>query len=285
MIPVSTQALTMGFHKHFGFRGGADSSSLDQHGATPSTKLEEAVSRPEAGTGSICSEPVESKDTKIAVAAFSIHRRVLETVHDVLLASLREDHDMDLRVFRISLRDHAVSARTKRHLESDRQLRAGYTCFEEPAASYEESARSAYTYVHQKLAIAKFMVLQANERTAAAKEFKEQLGGLRKEFGNCIVPGRNGGVREEDCTSEQHALLAEWGLANANTAKSESQWEDGLRDMVRLSVSKEREEKAMSRRAASEKKSKEAVRMSACTQPRRLSVVLESSKEDRGSQE
>ncbi|KAK2022324.1 hypothetical protein LX32DRAFT_698751 [Colletotrichum zoysiae] len=192
---------------------------------------------------------------------------------------------MDLWVFRRSLRDHAVSARTKRHLESDRQLRAGYTCFEEPAASCEEPARSACTYVHQKLAIAKFMVLQARERTAVAREFKEQLDGLRKEFGNCIVPGRNGGVREEDCTSERHALLAEWGLANTNAAKSENGWEDDLRDMVRLSVSKEREEKAMSRRAASEKKSKEAVRASACTRPRRLSMVLESSEEDGGSQE
>ncbi|KAK2055635.1 hypothetical protein LY76DRAFT_595886 [Colletotrichum caudatum] len=246
----------------------------------PSTKLEKVVSRPEAGTGSICSGPVASKDIKTAVAAFSICRRVLETVHDVLLASLREDHAMDLWVFKRSIRDHAVSARTKRYLESDRQLRAGYSCFEEPAVSYEECARSACTYVHQKLAIAKFMVLQAKERTAAAKEFKEQLDGLRKEFGNCIVPGRNGGVREEDCASEQHALLAEWGLADTSTAESESGWEDDLRDMVRLSVSKERGERAMSRRAASEKKSKEAVRVSACTRPRRLSVVLESGEED-----
>ncbi|EFQ34512.1 uncharacterized protein GLRG_09656 [Colletotrichum graminicola M1.001] len=185
---------------------------------------------------------------------------------------------MDLWRFKRSLRDHAAIVRTKRHWESDRSSCTGQSCFDEPA-SYEECARSACTYVHQKLAIAKFMVLQAKERTAAAKGFKEQLDGLRKEFGDCIVPGRNGGIKEEHCASEQHALLVEWGLTNTSTMESSRGWEDDLRDMVRLSVNKETEEKAKLRKTILTR-SKEAARVSASIRPRRLSVVLESSEED-----
>ncbi|KDN66252.1 hypothetical protein CSUB01_06767 [Colletotrichum sublineola] len=208
-----------------------------------STGLAKTASRPKSNRDSINSKPLESKNIKIAVAAYSIQRRVLETLHDVLQANLREDHAMDLWGFKRSLRDHAVRTRTKRHLESARaSCITGYNCFNEPA-SYEECVLSACTFVYQKLAIAKFMVLQAKERTAAAKECKEQLNGLRKEFGDCIVLEKNGGIREVDCASEQRALLAEWGLANTKTENSGRKWEDDLRDMVRLSVSREREEK------------------------------------------
>ncbi|KAK2017310.1 hypothetical protein LZ32DRAFT_654761 [Colletotrichum eremochloae] len=208
-----------------------------------STGLAKTASRPKSNRDSINSKTLASKNIKIAVAAYSIQRRVLETLHDVLQANLREDHAMDLWGFKRSLRDHAVKTRTKRHLESARaSCITGYNCFNEPA-SYEECVISACTFVYQKLAIAKFMVLQAKERTAAAKECKEQLNGLRKEFGDCIVLGKNGGIREVDCASEQRALLAEWGLANTKTENSGRKWEDDLRDMVRLSVSREREEK------------------------------------------
>ncbi|KAK1590489.1 uncharacterized protein LY79DRAFT_554782 [Colletotrichum navitas] len=268
----------MGFNKYFGLGRGAASPSLDQHGAMPSTELENTLSGPKTDRDSSESDLMASKCIKIAVAAYSIERRVLETLHDTLQASLREEHAMDLWRFKRSLRDHAVNARTKRHWESDRKVCTGQSCFDKPA-SYEECARSACTYVHQKLAIAKFMVLQAKERTAAAKECNEQLDGLRKEFGDCIMPGRNGGVKEEDCASERHALLVDWGLTNTSTKESDRSWENDLRDMVRLSVSEEREEKAKSRRTTSTK-SKEAGRVSASIRPRRLSVVLESSEED-----
>ncbi|KAK1971047.1 hypothetical protein LY78DRAFT_689296 [Colletotrichum sublineola] len=233
----------MGFNKVFGCRDGATSSNVSQHETMSSTGLAKTASRPKSNRDSINSKPLESKNIKIAVAAYSIQRRVLETLHDVLQANLREDHAMDLWGFKRSLRDHAVRTRTKRHLESARaSCITGYNCFNEPA-SYEECVISACTFVYQKLAIAKFMVLQAKERTAAAKECKEQLNGLRKEFGDCIVLEKNGGIREVDCASEQRALLAEWGLANTKTENSGRKWEDDLRDMVRLSVSREREEK------------------------------------------
>ncbi|KAK1999384.1 hypothetical protein LX36DRAFT_680364 [Colletotrichum falcatum] len=186
---------------------------------------------------------------------------------------------MDLWRFKRSLKDYAVTARINRRLDSKRELCTGYSCFGGPV-SYEELVSSACTFVHHKLKIAKFMLLQAKEETAAAKECKEQLDGLRKEFGDCIVPERNGGVGEADCAGEQRALLAEWGLPDTGTEKVERGWEDDLRDMVRLSVKKRREEKARSRWAALRNKSAEAGRVLTHNRPRSLSAVWESSKEE-----
>ncbi|KAK1981848.1 hypothetical protein LZ30DRAFT_749785 [Colletotrichum cereale] len=179
----------------------------------------------------------------------------------------------------MSLKDQAVNARTKRHLESNRKPCTGYSCVDEPV-SCEECVMSACTFVYQKLAIAKFMVLQAKERTTTAKECKEKLDVLKQKFGDCIIPGRNGGIREADCASEQHALLADLGFANTSTEQGERGWGDDLRDMLRLVVSKEREEKAKLRRTTSSKKCKKAGRASARFRPGRLPVVLESPCED-----
>ncbi|KAK1513783.1 hypothetical protein CABS01_07189 [Colletotrichum abscissum] len=44
-------------------------------------------------------------DIKIAVAAYSIQRRVLETLHRTLLAELRQAHDTELETFQHDLKD------------------------------------------------------------------------------------------------------------------------------------------------------------------------------------
>ncbi|GKT65546.1 hypothetical protein ColTof4_03687 [Colletotrichum tofieldiae] len=270
----------MGCIKLYGSKSGTAISKVGQPNLMPSTVLAKATSKFKMENSSIGSEPMVPRDTKVAVASYSIQRRVIEAVHDALQASLREEHIMDLKRFKRSLRDQAFNTRAKRHMVF-KQKQCTNNCFAfDTPTSCGEDFLSACTFVHQKLVIAKFMVLQAKERSKAAKEYNYQLDGLKQEFGDWIMPLRNGGVREADCTKQRNELLADWGLTNTNTDKSGRGWEDDLRDMVRLSVSKEREERARVRLAASVNVTEKAESISAYNRPRRLSVISESSEEE-----
>ncbi|KZL85512.1 hypothetical protein CI238_10993 [Colletotrichum incanum] len=186
----------------------------------PSAALVKTTSKVKTQRPSIGLELMKSGDAKIAVASYSIQRRVIETVHDALQASLREEHIMDLRRFKRSLQDQAFNACVKRHQAFKQNQHTVNRLYIDEPTSCGESFMSACTFIYQKLAIAKFMVLQAKERSNAAKECKSQLEGLKQEFGAWIMPSRNGGIREADCNKQRNELLADWGLTNMNTERS-----------------------------------------------------------------
>ncbi|TQN65069.1 hypothetical protein CSHISOI_10354 [Colletotrichum shisoi] len=269
----------MGFTTMFGARSGITSS---QTRSAPPSHHALAFSK-ETAPKSTPPGPMEPEEVKVAVATYGVQRRVLETLHDALQTSLREEHALDLKRFKRSLKDQAFDARcAQRRRPGSGRKRDARSCHRLDArASYEERALSACNYVHQKLATATFMVQLARERGRAAKEGRDQLEGLRREFGDWIVPARNGGVREGDCARQTKMVLADWGLADAAGEERGRRWEDDLRDMARQSVGRERDERAReSRLAAPDEMAERTRRISACTRPRRLSVISESSDEE-----
>ncbi|TIC91211.1 hypothetical protein CH35J_011358 [Colletotrichum higginsianum] len=268
----------MGFTTMFGAKSGITRS---QSSSAPPSPHAQAFSR-ETATKSTPG-PMEREEVKVAVATYSVQRRVLETLLNALQASLREEHALDLKRFRRSLKDQAFDARcAQRRRQGSGRKRDARSCHcLDGRASCEERVLSACNYVHQKLATAMFMVQLARERGKAAKEGLDQLEGLRREFGGWIVPARNGGVREGDCARQMNMVLVDWGLADAAGEESGRRWEDDLRDMVRLSVGRERDERARKARlAAPDEMAERTGRISACTRPRRLSVISESSDEE-----
>ncbi|KAJ0149804.1 hypothetical protein CTA2_525 [Colletotrichum tanaceti] len=298
----------MGFTAMFGPRS---SITPSQPSSASPPHHAQSVSR-ETTLKSTTGDLMEPEEVKVAVATYGVQRRVLETLHDALQASLREEHALDLKRFKRSLKDQAFDARCARLRrrpkgaggggKGDDDARGCHCPFrrrlllDDDDDDDDDGGRvlSACSYVHQKLATARFMVQLARERARAAKEGRDQLEGLRREYGDWVAPARNGGVREGDCARQTREVLAGWGLVLADDdddddddaggeERGRRRWEDDLRDMVRLSVGRERDERARRARrqqpAAPDSMAERARRISACTRPRRLSVISESSDE------
>lgn len=219
------------------------------------------------------SNKITLEDIKIGVAVYSIQRRVLEVLYATLQAHLLKEHCVELERFKEDLKAQAPHKNVNPCLQLRR--RQVLDCAEGPKAG--GGLVSAYAFICRKVELAKFKVLQVKERRKAAKKSKDELDGLRREFGDWIIPWKNGGITEADCAKERCELLLDWGLASLNSVKNDRQWEDDLRKMVNLTINQERGSRNTSRLEISGETLKKEL---SYTQLRRLSMISESSKEE-----
>ncbi|KAK1546430.1 hypothetical protein CPAR01_00397 [Colletotrichum paranaense] len=182
-------------------------------------------------------------DIKIAVAAYSIQRRVLETLHRALLAELRQAHDTELETFQHDLIDNlrlqAAISHTTRNLFS----KLSSTSSSEEPVTPDERNLPASGRIRRRMEVTKVQLLQAEERRAAGKHLKDEIHGLRKEHGDIVIPERNGGITEADCLSEINTILFDWDLTNVKSEGGTHPWEDDLESMVSYYVQRKQEER------------------------------------------
>ncbi|OHF00910.1 hypothetical protein CORC01_03738 [Colletotrichum orchidophilum] len=179
-------------------------------------------------------------DIKIAVAAYRIQRRVLETLHRTLLAELREAHTVELEDFKENLHVQTLNSRSTCCATARQTSKSGST--KEPTP-FNDRNMPARKCICQRMEITRFQMLQAKERKKAGKVRKEELHGLRREHGDLVIPEKNGGITEGDCVEEISAILVDWGLANVEYNGETRQWEDDLEDMVEFHVQHEQDER------------------------------------------
>ncbi|KAK1624333.1 hypothetical protein BDP81DRAFT_330608 [Colletotrichum phormii] len=188
-----------------------------------------------------------TSEIKVAVAAYSIQRRVLETLYRTLLAELRQAHDTELENFKDDLRLQAVISHTTRSLSSQTLT----TSSTGKSATSDEGRLSKSGRIRRRMEITTFELLQAKERRTAGKHRKEEIHGLRKEHGDIVIPEKNGGIAEANCLREINTILVNWGLTNIEFAGKTHRWEDDLEDMVEYYVQREQEESKRQREARS----------------------------------
>ncbi|KAK1675365.1 hypothetical protein BDP55DRAFT_632054 [Colletotrichum godetiae] len=211
-----------------------------------------------------------TSEIKVAVAAYSIQRRVLETLHRTLLAELRQAHNTELENFKDDLRLQAAISQTTRSLSSQTSKNSSTG----ESATPGEGRLSTSGRVHRRMEITKFQLLQAKERRTAGKHHKEEIHRLRKEHGDIVIPEKNGGITEADCPREINTILVNWGLTAIEFAGETHRWEDDLEDMVGYYVQCEQEERKRRREARSVYYT-EPESLSASTRPRRLYTTPE----------
>ncbi|KXH26766.1 hypothetical protein CSAL01_00312 [Colletotrichum salicis] len=188
-----------------------------------------------------------TSEIKVAVAAYSIQRRVLETLHRTLLAELRQAHDTELENYKDDLRLQAVISHTARSLSSQTSTNSSTG----ESATSDEGRLSTSGRIRRRMEITKFQLLQAKERRTAGKHRKEEIHGLRKEHGDIVIPEKNGGITEADCLREINKILVNWGLTNIEFAGETHRWKDDLEDMVEYHVQREQEERKRQRETRS----------------------------------
>ncbi|KAK7434838.1 hypothetical protein Landi51_13315 [Colletotrichum acutatum] len=190
-------------------------------------------------------------DINIAVAAYSIQRRVLETLHRRLLAELRQAHDTELDNFKQNLKEdlrlQAAISHTTRSLSS----KTSSSNSTEESATSEEQRLPTSGRIRRRMEVTKVQLLQAKERRAAGKHRKDEIHGLKKEYGDVVIPEKNGGITEADCLREINTILFDWGLTNVKFEGATHRWEDDLEIMVSYHVQREQEERKRRREARS----------------------------------
>ncbi|EXF86211.1 hypothetical protein CFIO01_02270 [Colletotrichum fioriniae PJ7] len=190
-------------------------------------------------------------DIKVAVAAYSIQRRVLETLHRTLLAELRQAHDTELENFKEDFKEdlclQASISQTTRSMFS----KTSSTSSNEESITSNKRNLPANGRIHRRMEVTKVQLLQAKERRAAGKQRKDEMHGLRKEHGDIVIPERNGGITEADCLREINTILVDWGLTNVKLEGETNRWEKDLENMVSYHVQREQEERKRRREARS----------------------------------
>lgn len=213
-------------------------------------------------------------DIKVAVAAYSIQRRVLETLHRTLLAELRQAHDTELENFKEDFKEDLCLQASTSHTTRSLSSKTSSTSSNEESITSDKRNLPTSGRIHRRMEVTKVQLLQAKERRAAGKQRKDEMHGLRKEHGDIVIPERNGGITEADCLREINTILVDWGLTNVKLERETHRWEKDLEKMVSYHVQREQEERKRRREARSVYLT-EAESLSVSTRPRRLYTTPE----------
>ncbi|KXH38491.1 hypothetical protein CSIM01_05616 [Colletotrichum simmondsii] len=225
-----------------------DTLSITQHiqATKPVLGLKKIFAR--SGQNDSMNEKIPTTyDIKIAVAAYSIQRRVLETLHRTLLVELRQAHDTELETFKQDLKEHLRLQAAISQTTCSVSSKTPSTSNSEESVTPDERNLPASGCIRRRMEVTKVQLLQAKERRAAGKHRKDEIHGLRKEHGDIVIPERNGGITEADCLSEINTILFDWGLTNVKSEGETHRWEDELESMVSYHVQREQEERKQRR--------------------------------------